>query len=219
MRSLLQHALAVALLVAAGDGPAGTAQPGAPAGPAPPPRVTPAGTVLFADDFRSLSAWRADRDGVWSVQRGVLLGRLPSRKQERSFLYAGSEDWHDYALDLDVCQLRGVDKGAAVGVQGTHGVGVDLRGGEYQDVLLYRQEVPLGRAKAANADGAWHHLRVEMLGARYRVLVDGALVLDRREALGAARRGRIALAAYTGGLGECTVLYANVVVTKLARSR
>ncbi len=183
----------------------------------PPPRRTdpPPGTVLFSDDFHSLEAWQPDRDSVWTIEDSVLCARLPDEKQKRSFLYAGSEDWQDYALDVDLCQLRGVDKGVVVRARGGRGVGVDLRGGDYQDVLLYRQEVPLGRAKVPNADRAWHHLRVEARGGRYAVSVDGARVLERRDPLGPGRHGRIALVAYTGGRGECTVRYANLVVTKL----
>ncbi len=184
--------------------------------PPPPRRAAPASdAVLFADQFRSLEAWQPDRAGVWTVEDGVLCARLPDEKQKRSFLYAGSEDWQDYALDLDLCQLRGVDKGVVVRVRDGSGVGVDLRGGSYQDLMLYRQEVPLGRAKAPNADRAWHHLRVEARGSRYVVLVDGERLLDRRDPLGPGGHGRIALVAYTGGRGECTVRYANVVVTKL----
>ena len=184
----------------------------------PPPRPArraESGEVLFSEDFRSLAAWRADRDGVWSVADGVLCAHLPDEKQERSLLYAGSEDWQDYAVDLDVRQLRGVDKGVAVRIHGGRGIGVDLRGGEYQDVLVYRQSMALGRAPAPNADRVWHHLRVEARGNRYRILVDGRQVLDCRDPMEADRRGRFALVAYTGGQGECSVQYAHVVVTKL----
>lgn len=184
--------------------------------PPPPPRaVPPAGTVLFSEQFLTLDAWQPDRDSVWTVEDSVLCGRLPDEKQKRSFLYAGSDDWQDYAVDLDLCQLRGVDKGVVVRVRGGRGIGVDLRGGDYQDVLLYRQNLPLGRAPVSNTDRVWHHLRVEARGSRYTVFVDGTRVLERRDPLGSSHRGGIALVAYTGGRGECAVLYANVVVTSL----
>jgi hypothetical protein len=207
--------LAAVLLLAALGGPAAAAAAALPAPPPPPAPTAVPGEVLFADDFRTLDAWQSDRDSVWSVEDGVLCGRLPDGRQERSFLFSGSEDWRDYAVDLDLCQVRGVDKGVAVCVRDRRGVAVDLRGGGYQDVLLYRRQVPLGRADAANADRAWHHLRVEARGARFTVLVDGARVLERRDPLGSMRRGRIALAAYTGGQGECAVFYANLLVTRL----
>lgn len=214
---------AVLLFAALGDPATAPASAGAanaapavlPAPPPPPPAVAVPGDTLFTEDFRTLDAWRSDRDGVWSVEDGVLCGRLPDGKQERSFLFAGSEDWQDYAVDLDVCQVRGVDKGVAVCVRGNRGIAVDLRGGEYQDVLLYRQKVPLGSARVANADRAWHHLRVEARGARFTVLVNGVRTMERRDPLGSVRRGRIALVAYTGGHGECAVFYANVRVTRL----
>jgi hypothetical protein len=214
---------ALALLALGGaDAPRPPAEPAntAPVPVPPPPRPTAAsGEVLFADDFRTLDAWQADRAGVWSVGDGVLSGRPPDGRQEHSFLATGDENWQDYAVDVDVCQLRGVDKGVIVCVRGRRGVGVDLRGGTYQDVLLYRQEVPLGNARVANADSTWHHLRVETRGSRYTVLVNGARVLERRDPLRAMKRGRIALAAYTGGRGECAVSYANLVVTKLPPDR
>jgi hypothetical protein len=182
----------------------------------PPPPVPPASSaVLFAERFEDLDAWRPDREGVWSAARGVLSAQLPDKPQERSFIYAGSVDWRDYAVDLDVYQSRGADKGLLVRVQGDVGIGVDLRGAEYQDVLVYRREVPLGRAKVPNPDRQWHHLRVEARGNRYSVFVDGRLVMRCHDKLPGARRGQIALPAYTGGKGACSVFYANVVVTSL----
>jgi hypothetical protein len=48
---------------------------------------------------------------------------------------------------------------------------------------------------------------------------EGAAVrVEKESGIGEHRsypRGRIALAAYTGGVGRCTVDYANVVVTEL----
>ncbi|HEY3214998.1 MAG TPA: DUF1080 domain-containing protein [Candidatus Eisenbacteria bacterium] len=186
--------------------------------PGSPRPAHPAGTVLFADDFNAgdLKGWAMDRIGVWSVRRGSLRADLPDRKQQRSFLYAGSQEWTDYAVDLDVCMMRGVDKGVVVRVEGDAGIGVDLRGPGYQDVLLQRREWPLDKARVVNANGVWHHLRVEARGHRYRVWVNGALLLDRDDSRQARPRGRIALAAYTGGVGECTVYYDNVLVTALA---
>lgn len=187
--------------------------------PPPAPRPRPvAGRVMLASDFRqaaSLSSWAPDRSGVWSLAHGALRARLPNKKQARSLIYAGSEEWAEYAVDLDVCQTRGVDKGLAVRVRRGRGVGVDLRGPGYHDVLLHLQELPLGRAAVHNDNDIWHHLRVEALDSRYRVLVDGKLVLDKTDPNHSSRRGRIALAAYTGGEGRCTVYYDNVVVTAL----
>jgi hypothetical protein len=58
-------------------------------------------------------------------------------------------------------------------------------------------------------------MRVESLDSRFRVFVDGRLVLAEIDRRGSFPRGRIALAAYTGGAGRCTVYYDNVVVTAL----
>jgi hypothetical protein len=214
------------LLCLALGGPAPASGPAGPAGtaaavvaPTQPAAAPVEGGVLFQDDFRTLEAWQPDRDGVWSVEDGVLCAHLPDGKQERSFLFTGSEDWQDYAVDVDLFQARGVDKGVVVCVRGNRGVGVDLRGGEYQDALLYRQRVPLGRAAAANPDGAWQHLRVETRSARFAVLVNGVRVLEGRDPLGSMRRGRIALVAYTGGHGQCAVFYANLRVTRLEPAR
>src|SRR5262245_8733761 len=55
------------------------------------PRFEKPRDALFTDDFSSadLSGWKADQEGVWKVERGVLRGQLPDEKQKRSFLRAG----------------------------------------------------------------------------------------------------------------------------------
>jgi hypothetical protein len=106
---------------------------------------------------------------VWSIRKGLLRADLPDRKQERSFLYAGSEEW----------------------------------------------KWLLGKAPALNANGVWHHVRIAAEGHRYRVWINGAQVLERSDGKKARPRGRIALAAYAGGVGQCTVYYDNVVVARL----
>jgi hypothetical protein len=111
--------------------------------------------------------------------------------------------------------MRGVDKGVIVRVRGEAGTGVDLRGGSYQDVLMYQREGSMGRAGATNANGTWNHLRVEARGNRFRVFVNGELKLDHTDVRNARPAGRLALPAYTGGVGQCTVFYDNVVVTSL----
>jgi hypothetical protein len=109
--------------------------------------------------------------------------------------------------------MRGVDKGAAVRVQKETGFAVDLRGGSYQDIVAYLREWPLGKASATNANGTWSHVRLEAKGNHFRVIVNGEPKIDRFDQRRA--KGRIALAAYTGGTGQCTVYFDNVVVTKL----
>jgi hypothetical protein len=176
----------------------------------------PAQGALFATDFsEGLRGWVPDRDSVWSVRYGSLRGDLPDGKQLRSFIYAGSASWADYALDVDVLGARGVDKGVVVRVEDESGIGVDLRGPGYQDVLLHRREAKMGQADVQNANGVWHHIRIEARGHRYRVWVDEALLIDKEDPRHARPRGRIALAAYTGGSGQCTVYYDNVIVTPL----
>lgn len=185
--------------------------------PSSPPRlVKPSGRVLFSDDFsKGLRAWSPDREGVWSIVRGLLRADLPDQKQLRSLIYAGDTTWTDIAVDLDVCMMRGVDKGVVVRVQGNSGLGVDLRGNDYQDVVVYQRELRMGHASATNANGTWNHLRLELRGAAFRLFVNGELRIE-REALKFIRpQGRIALPAYTGGSGQCTVYYDNVVVTAL----
>lgn len=185
--------------------------------PSPPPAlVKPASGVLFVDDFSSgLHRWDADRDGVWSQTRGMLRADLPDQKQIRSLIHTGDTAWTDIAVDLDMCMMRGVDKGVVVRVRGEAGLGVDLRGGSYQDVVMYLREWPMGRAAATNANGTWNHIRVEARGHRYKVFVNGELKLDRVDGRSARPAGRIALPAYTGGVAKCTVYYDNVVVTQL----
>jgi hypothetical protein len=212
---LLTGGLFAAILVS-GAGPIDPAREALP--PRAPQSLTPPGRVLFQDDFneQSLAGWAKDREDVWSVRGGMLRGDLPDRKQERSFIFAGDESWSDYAVDVDVCAMRGVDKGVAVRIDAQkRAVGVDLRGPGYHDVIMHVREWPLGKARALNANGVWHHLRIEARGQRFRVWVNGELAIDRTDARRARPNGRIALAAYTGGVGECTVYYDNVVVTEV----
>ncbi len=184
--------------------------------PASPAFEPPAARLLFADDFsRGLGRWRPDQPGVWSIQRDVLKAELPDQKQARSFLYAGDSTWTDYVVQLDVCQMRGVDKGVAVRVRGDQAIAIDLRGPGYHDILMQRREWPMGSAKVINGNGMWHRIRFEARGHRYRAWVNGALVLDRTDRRKARPSGGIALPAYTGGVGECTVYYDNVIVTEV----
>ena len=209
--------LALALIVTAGDAAGVDPTRDIRLPPTPKFRPPPSG-VLFATDFADgMRGWVADRDSVWSVRSGSLRADLPDQRQVHSLIFAGSASWTDYAVDLDLLATRGVDKGVVVRVEEESGIGVDLRGPGYQDVLLHRREWKIGRADVHNANGVWHHIRVEARGHRYRVWVDGTLLIDKEDARKARPRGRIALAAYTGGSGQCTVYYDNVIVTSLER--
>ena len=193
--------------------------------PSTPKLHRPAQNVLFVDDFSGdgIRGWTPDQPGVWTLWHGMLRADLPDQKQLRSILSTGDTTWRDIAVDLDVCMMRGVDKGVIVRIRGESGTGVDLRGGSYQDVLMYQGAWSMGRAGATNANGTWNHLRVEAKANRYRVFVNGELKLDRVDGRAEARGdahttklyGRVGLPAYTGGVGLCTVYYDNVVVTEL----
>lgn len=214
MKTILRYASAFAALILLSGAATDETRKALPN--APSPITKPTGRVLFEDHFTNgLSAWDPDRNGVWSVVRGMLRADLPDQKQLRSLIYTGDTSWTDIAVDLDVCMMRGVDKGAIVRVQGNSGLGVDLRGGSYQDVLAYLREVPVGRASATNANGTWNHVRLEARGSAFRVFVNGELKIDRSELKFLRPKGRLALPAYTGGVGQCTVYYDNVVVTAL----
>src|SRR6267142_383718 len=103
MRRLRHPSLLVAALVlcagTSGDPERSSAPP-----PSPKP-LRPANDILFSDEFSGsdLSPWKADRVGIWTERRGVVRADLPDIKQEHSFLYVGSSDWTDYAVDVDVC--------------------------------------------------------------------------------------------------------------------
>lgn len=207
--------LAALLVPAAGSGmdEARVATP-----PRSPRFAPPAHGVLLADDFSGGvlgGHWRPDQDGIWTVTRGMLRADLPDVKQTRSLIYAGDSTWTDYAVDVDICMMRGVDKGVIVRIEGETGLGIDLRSGSYQDLVAYLREWPMGRAQATNANGVWNHLRVEVRGTRVRVRVNGDLRFERKDVRNLRASGGIALPAYTGGVGQCTVYYDNVVVTKL----
>src|SRR5689334_14107961 len=110
LRKALVLVGASALLLGAGS----ARDPERNAAPPPSPKpATPPGQVLFSDQFSdgALHGWKADQPGVWTVRRGVLRADLPDERQLKSFLYAGSSAWTNYAVDLDVCGMRGSDKG------------------------------------------------------------------------------------------------------------
>ena len=73
------------------------------------------------DDGR-LDRWSPDREKVWTTRWGMLRAALPDEKQQHSMLYAGSTEWRDYAIEFDVCGMRGVDKGVVVRVDGETGI-------------------------------------------------------------------------------------------------
>lgn len=209
---LLASCAALLLLAAEPSDPSRDAAP-----PASPPMTVPGGRMLFSDDFGADSlgrSWALDRNGVWSIRHGALRGDLPDRKQERSLITIAGSGWRDVRVDVDVCGMRGVDKGVVIRAAGNAGIAVDLRGPGYDDVVLHRGRHQLGKTTAINPNGRWHHLRIEAVGARYRVYVDDQLRIDREDGKRVVP-GRIALPAYTGGVGVCTVYYDNVVVTAL----
>jgi hypothetical protein len=177
-------------------------------------------TVLFETDFQNgrPKGMAFDREDVWTVTAGKLRAELPMRRQLRSFAYVGSDTWTDYAVEVDVHGERGVDKGVAVRIENGKGVGVDLRSDGYNDVVMYRGFTQLGRAPSPNRNGKWYRLRVEVQGNHYRVYVNRALKLEYVDPNGERPAGRVALAAYTGGIGECVIWFDNLVVTTLDRS-
>ncbi len=183
----------------------------------PAARAEPSPPSQRIESFEStdLTGWTFDRDGVWSLRSGRLHAELPHQKHLRSFAYLGSETWTNYQVDVDVDGLRGVDKGIAVRVHGGQGVGVDVRGPGYNDVVMYRKLMRLGSAPVEQHNGRWLHLAVRVQGARYQVFVNGSLAIDYTDRRNSLPAGRIALAAYTGGVGECEVVYDNVRVTVL----
>ena len=81
--------------------------------------------------------------------------------------------------------------------------------------LMYRGYEQWGRAAVPNVNGTWYHVHIEARRSRYRVFVNGDLQIDFTDEVNSRPRGRVALAAYTGGFGECVVLYDNVEVRAL----
>jgi len=84
-----------------------------------------------------------------------------------------------------------------------------------QDVLVYVNQFPVGSGRVANTDGAWHHVRIAIRDHRCRVTVDGNVAVEKHLLAPLPSHGGIALAAYAGGVGRCTVYYDNVVVIAL----
>jgi len=110
----------------------GASDPARDAAPPPSPEFKRPANALFADDFSdsTLRGWRAPDSSAsaWSVRNGVLRGDVPDVKQARAFLLVGDSTWTDYAVDVDVCGMRGADKGVGVRVRNKKALGVDVRG-------------------------------------------------------------------------------------------
>ena len=212
MRVNLKRWLALALLVllcVAADGDARRA----PASPAT-VRAPLERRALLRRFLGGLGTWNPDQPGVWTLSHGMVRADLPDQKQLRSLLRAGDPAWRDYALDLDVCMIRGVDKGAVVRlVEDTR-----RRRGPARRQLPGRRRV---RAGVAHGQGARRSTRTRpgttcasrCTATGCRSSSTANRVLDHARA--GRTHGGIALAAYTGGSGECTVYYDNVVVTAL----
>ena len=198
----------------------GASDPARDAAPPPSPEFKRPANALFADDFSdsTLRGWRAPDSSAsaWSVRNGVLRGDVPDVKQARAFLLVGDSTWTDYAVDVDVCGMRGADKGVGVRVRNKKALGVDVRGGTYQDVMMYVSRFRVGGGKAENPNGSWSHLHIEIRGSSCLVRVGDHVVFDNHLRFSPPPHGGIALAAYAGGLAQCTVYYDNVVVTPLA---
>jgi hypothetical protein len=163
--------------------------------PAAKPRLPETG-VLFFDDFQRDTIgplWSSDRDEAWSIRQGTLRADLPDKKNVTSLIRAGSVEWTDYAVDLDVCMMRGANKGVVVRVNGDDGMTVDLRGAGYGDVVLRKGSRKMAGKSALNGNARWHHLRVEVRGSTYKVFVDGKSAIEKRDTREALPSGQIAL--------------------------
>jgi hypothetical protein len=186
------------------------------ASPPQSPRMVAPANALLAEDFSSgLDGWQTEHKEYWHVRGGMLRADLPDKKQVHTLIRIGDTTWYDYALDFDVCGMRGVDKGAIIRIVDKLGLGVDLRGPGYNDIRVHLSATPLGRIDVINGNGIWHHIRMEVRDRHCRVLVGNQVLLDRFVSKRLPPGGGIALAAYTGGVGECTVFFDNVVVTPL----
>ena len=77
---------------------------------------------------------------------------------------------------------------------------------------MYRAVALAGLRRGAEPAAVAPSLRLEVGD---RVLVDGELRIDLTDPTPSISHGRVGLAAYTGGKGECEVWYDHVVVSRL----
>ena len=165
---------------------------------------------------RTISGAGERTEGDVEREAGPAARRPPRRQAAALVSHAGDSTWADYAVDLDVCGMRGVDKGVIVRVQGGAGPRHRSTRPRLQDLVVNLNELPLGGGKS--------HQRERRVAPRAdrdprqqcRVTIGNEVVFDKRLRFKAPPSGGIALAAYTGGIGRCTVYYDNVVVTPLA---
>ena len=184
-----------------------------------------AASTVFADGFESgdLSAWTANI-GLVAQQQDVFAGSWAARAQgNASPAYAyeelpiatpslTAETWFDVVSRSTRVGLVRLETASGSNLVT---LSVNMAG-----ELVERNDVTgtVSTTSIVPENGVWHHLRVEMRGPHCRVCVDGIEIVNRRLSARAPASGGIALAAYTGGVGECTLFYDNVAVTPLDTS-
>ena len=168
--------------------------------------------IVFQDDFNDGddTGWTRDRLGDWSVQNGEYVLSF-SGYDISSASWAGSGSWTDYAVEFSVKNIACVDDGLVFRqyrLNLRHGTnygapGVRLWGpGE---VLLVDKYYSLAR-------NIWYRIRVESIGQRTKVFIDGNLVIDYVETNTPVSSGKIALHGWSGACGSLVAHYDNVVV-------
>ncbi len=169
--------------------------------------------IVFQDDFNDGddAGWTRDRPSDWSLQNGEYVLSF-SGYNIFSASWAGSDSWTDYAVEFSVKNIACVDDGLA------------FRGGQYRlnlrhgtnygapDVRLWGPSgiladpyYPLGR-------NIWYRVRVEVIGQRIKVFIDGNLVIDYVDSNTPVSSGNIALLGWSGACGSLVAHFDNVVV-------
>ncbi len=199
--------------------------------PVPPTATTSqAPTILFEDNFeKSASQWKTEGDGDWELRKeaGNTLYCISS-KGGHNYSYAGSDNWMDYALQVDMIMRRYGTNGYG-GLMSMHIAYNPTRFYEYtfsdQGAVLTRyvldldpqsktyqlQSYSLGLTKETATLGQRHAIRIEVRRSGIRALQDGRLVMQVSDPFYVAQGG-IRL----GGTPDSQVCFDNVKVIALS---
>jgi hypothetical protein len=187
----------------------------------------PAGTVLFADDFQGIeSKWQVTRgsDAMWEVSNGVLEGTVLTSSTITELVPRDefwSDEWRNYAFELDILPVTGVDRNLAWGYQNpVNWYEVHFLPNFFELVRLRQGQVAWQQSTTFSlTTGVWHHLKISTTGGQLEIWIDGVLIKALSESGYSENPGRIALKVGTGSVAPTKVKFDNVVVTQLVDAR
>ncbi len=184
--------------------------------------------TIFTENFNSdLHQWTLEQgqSNMWTINNGTLLaqdeGTLKSGRLNTSGL------WDNYALELDLNNLNGVDEG--VGFRRTDGDNtyeITLRhgNGEFNtpEIILVKVQNGINTIIQDThtielKNQQWYHLKIEIFQQHLQVFLDNQIIFDLDDSQ-PLKTGGISLSYWTGDLGRASVRFDNVIVNTISKN-